>query len=203
MTPPRVPRNRVARRSSARWCRVPPSPALAVRPQARPVAPKITKMPHAHLDASLTIHAPARVVFDRMNDLSRFNDWNPFPAMDPTTVSRHEGPASGPGAVFEYEGKRLGKGRMQIASTEAPRHIAIDMTFWRGATPAHAKSAFVVVEAGDDTEVHWTFDEDRGFGMYLLGKLMFDRMMTNTFRGGLEKLRTLVEAEVRASSARG
>ena len=154
-------------------------------------------MPHAHLDASVSIQAPAQTVFDRMNDLSRFNDWNPFPAMDPTTVSRHEGAVAGPGAVFHYEGKRLGRGRMEITSIEAPRRIDIGMTFWRGETASHSKSAFVLSGTGGTTEVHWTFDEDRGIGMYLMGKLMFDRMMTGTFRKGLETLKSLVEAESR------
>jgi uncharacterized protein YndB with AHSA1/START domain len=154
-------------------------------------------MPHTHLDASISIQAPAQRVFDRMGDLSRFNDWNPFPSMDPTTTSSHEGPAFGPGAVFNYEGKRLGKGRMEITTVHAPHRIDIDMTFWRGHSETRSKAAFIFVGAGGVTEVHWTFDEDRGVGMYLLGKLFFDRMMTNTFRGGLETLKSLVEAESR------
>jgi len=43
--------------------------------------------------------------------------------------------------------------------------------------------------------VHWMFDEDRGLGMYLLGKLFFDGMMTRTFSGGLQTLKTLIESE--------
>ena len=152
-------------------------------------------MPHAHLDASITIDAPAERVFARTNDLGRFNDWNPFPSMDATTTSRHEGPASGPGAVFTYEGKRLGRGRMEIISVEAPSRIDIQMTFWRGDAATHAKSAFVVTSHGTRSEVHWTFDEDRGWGMYLMGRLLFDGMMTGTFQSGLEKLKALVEAE--------
>jgi hypothetical protein len=31
--------------------------------------------------------------------------------------------------------------------------------------------------------------------MYLMGRLFFDRMMTDTFRSGLLKLKALVEAE--------
>ncbi len=152
-------------------------------------------MPHTHLDAAIAIQAPPQVVFDRMGDLSRFNDWNPFPAMDPTTTSSHEGPASGPGAVFNYEGKRLGKGRMEVAAVNAPCRIDIHMTFWRGNRATRSKSAFVIVGAAGVTEVHWTFDEDRGFVMYLLGKLFFDRLMTSTFRSGLQKLKSIVEAE--------
>lgn len=158
-------------------------------------------MPLAHLEASLAIDAPARVVFDRMNDLSRFNDWNPFPAMDPSTTSRHEGPASGPGAVFCYQGERLGKGRMEIVEVESPARIAIAMTFWRGETASHSKSAFLVSEVAGVTTARWTFDEDRGLGMYLLGKLVFDRMMTRTFHDGLAKLKALVEDESKRTSA--
>ena len=152
-------------------------------------------MPHAHLDASIQIQAPAQAVFDRISDLSRFNDWNPFPSMDPTTVSRHEGAAAGPGAVFHYEGKRLGKGRMEIVSVDSPARVDIAMTFWRGGEATHSKSAFLLAEVGGVTEVHWTFDEERGVGMYVLGKLLFDRMMTRTFRSGLETLKSLVEAD--------
>jgi uncharacterized protein YndB with AHSA1/START domain len=152
-------------------------------------------MPHAHLDASTRIHAPADAVFRRMSDLSRFNDWNPFPSMDATTVSRHEGPDAGVGAIFHYEGQRLGKGRMEIVSVDAPRRIDIAMTFWRGNTETRSVSAFLLAEQGEDTEVHWTFDEDRSLGMYLMGKLMFDRMMTGTFTSGLVALKALVEAE--------
>jgi hypothetical protein len=47
------------------------------------------------------------------------------------------------------------------------------------------------------TEAHWTFDDDRSLVDYLMGKLFFDRMMTGTFRSGLEKLKSLVEAEAR------
>jgi uncharacterized protein YndB with AHSA1/START domain len=154
-------------------------------------------MPHAHLDARITIHAPAEAVFARMSDLSRFNDWNPFPSMDPTTTSRHEGPAAGLGAVFQYEGQRLGKGRMEIVAVERLQRIDIAMTFWRGSSVSQAKSAFVIREAGGSSEVHWTFDEDRGIGLYLMGKLMFDRMMTGTFTRGLATLKSLVEAESR------
>ncbi|HLP22502.1 MAG TPA: SRPBCC family protein [Microbacteriaceae bacterium] len=156
-------------------------------------------MPHAHLDATVRISAPADAVFARLQDLSRFNDWNPFPSMDPTTVSTHEGPASGPGAIFTYEGKRLGKGRMEITSVEAPSRVNIRMTFWRGASTSEASSAFTVHPTDGGSEVHWIFDEDRGFGMFLAGKLMFDRMMTGTFTSGLERLKALVEAEAHSA----
>ena len=130
-----------------------------------------------------------------MQDLSRFDDWNPFPEMDNTTVSTHEGPAAGVGASFTYEGKRLGKGRMEIISVDAPARVDIKMTFWRGSSANDAASAFVLVAKDGGTEAHWTFDEDRGVGMFLAGKLMFDRMMTGHFTNGLNKLKALVEAD--------
>jgi hypothetical protein len=76
-----------------------------------------------------------------------------------------------------------------------PQRIDIDMTFWRGNSATRSKSAFVIVGAGGVSEVHWTFDEDRGVGMYFMGKLFFDGMMADTFRRGLQRLKSLIEAE--------
>ena len=154
-------------------------------------------MPHAHLDVSVTINAPARVVFDRMNDLSSFDDWNPFPEMDPTATTQHSGAESGLGAVFEYEGQRLGKGRMEIVSVDEPRQVEVALTFWRGEkVTGRGTSLFVVAENPDGTvDAHWTMDQDRGVGMHLMGTLMFDRMMSGTFVKGLEKLKKLVETD--------
>ena len=152
-------------------------------------------MPHTHLDVSLTIDAPAQLVFDRMNDLSRFDDWNPFPEMDPSTTTQHSGAASGVGAVFSYEGKQLGQGRMEIVSVDEPHQIDVALTFWRnGKLTGHATSSFTVAEApGGGVDVHWTMDQERSLGLYLMGKLMFDRAMSGSFSRGLEKLKALVE----------
>lgn len=68
--------------------------------------------------------------------------------MDPTTTSSHEGPACGPGAVFNSEGKRLGKGRMEVASVGTPHRIDIDMTFWRGNGGCERDSAEAALWAG-------------------------------------------------------
>lgn len=152
-------------------------------------------MPHAHIDVFVHINAPAQVIFDRMSDLSRFNDWNPFPEMDPTTTTSHEGPASGVGSVFNYEGKRLGRGRMEIVSVEAPRQIGIALTFWQGEKASEAQSTFVIQDAPEGgCIVSWTMDQDRGFGMWLMGKLMFDKMMSKTFGSGLNKLKVILES---------
>lgn len=153
-------------------------------------------MPHAHIDVSLAINASAQTVFDRIQDLSRFNDWNPFPSMDPTAKSTNQGPDAGVGAIFNYQGDRMGKGRMEIVSVDAPRRLDFDMTFWnKKGVPDSATSAFEIVDGpGDTVIVHWLFDQQRGFGMWLGGKLFFDRMMGGTFTKGLENLKVLVEA---------
>jgi hypothetical protein len=114
--------------------------------------------------------------------------------MDKTATSKHEGPDSGVGSIFTYEGKQLGKGRMEIVSVDAPRQVDIKMTFWQGDKEQGGTSAFVIADGpGDSVIVHWVFDQDRGFGMWLAGKVMFDRMMGGTFTKGLQKLKVLIE----------
>ena len=73
-------------------------------------------MPHAHIDVSVAINASAQTVFDRMQNLARLNEWNPFPEMDKTATSKHEGPDSGVGSIFTYEGKQGSAARLGDSS---------------------------------------------------------------------------------------
>jgi len=143
-----------------------------------------------------------RIDFDDLHfERRRYDGWKPFPSMDQPAVSRHEGPAVGPDAVFQYEGKRLGKGRTEITSMQAPHDVDIVMTFLRGDTAMHAQSAFFIHGTGDSSDVHWTLDEDRGVALSVMGALMFDRMMTRTFEGGLRALKALIESDARGDAA--
>ncbi|ODU79661.1 MAG: hypothetical protein ABT08_00775 [Microbacterium sp. SCN 71-21] len=153
-------------------------------------------MPRQYVDVVEHIDAPAEAVFDRINELGRFNDWNPFPTMDPTTVTSNEGPTSGVGSVFLYEGKRLGKGRMEITGTERPSRLNVAMTFW---TPKPSTSDVVfsiTPAAAGGVDVHWIVSGEVNVRTWIMGKLFLDKMLANTFLTGLGTLKTLVESEI-------
>src|SRR5882724_9310075 len=72
-----------------------------------------------------SIKAPPEKIFPYLNDLRSFGTWSPYEKKDPAMQRTFSGPASGKGAVYEWEGdKNVGKGRMEIADTAPPSKVA-------------------------------------------------------------------------------
>src|SRR6266850_5363974 len=62
---------------------------------------------------SITIPAPAEVVFAQVNDLHKWEAWNPWGKLDPAMKQAYEGAPAGAGAVYTWAGNRqVGEGRM-------------------------------------------------------------------------------------------
>ena len=76
------------------------------------------------------IDAAPRQVFAAINDLRNWPSWSPWAKLDPNAETHYEGPAAGPGAVFEWSGDRtIGAGRMTIVDSEPGErvHLKLDM----------------------------------------------------------------------------
>ena len=70
------------------------------------------------VERSTTVAAPAAKLFPLINDLHRFNTWNPYNRKDPAMRGTYSGPAAGSGAVFDFQGnKEVGKGRIGITTS--------------------------------------------------------------------------------------
>jgi hypothetical protein len=69
------------------------------------------------------------IVYDTLNGFSRFKDWNSIPLRDPKMTSKISGPASGVGAMFEYDSEesQVGKGRWKIVESVPNEKIAIEI----------------------------------------------------------------------------
>ena len=146
------------------------------------------------LQTSIAINAPAKKVFDVMLDLTRFDEWNPFRVMDPTSVSTVTQKKPGVGSTYDYVGKRIGRGRMLVTEASRPSVIVEEMTFYNRKTET-ARVEFRLVEEAAGTLVTWSMTGTRGLGGRLMTKLLnLDKMMGKTFAQGLEKLKTLVES---------
>jgi uncharacterized protein YndB with AHSA1/START domain len=147
------------------------------------------------LQTSITIDAPAKKIYDVMLDLDRFDDWNPFMTMDPTTTTKVTQSKPGPGSLYEYEGKRIGRGQQVVLSVERPSLIVSEMTFF-GKKTNTAIIEFRIQQETAGTLVTWYMEGERG----LMGKFMgvvigFDKMMGKSFASGLASLKTLMESE--------
>jgi hypothetical protein len=148
---------------------------------------------------SVRIQAPAEQVHALINDLHRFNRWNPYEKKDPQLKGRYSGPAAGPGATYEFEGNRnVGKGSLRVLDSHAPDQVTMELVMLE---PMAARNTvrFTLVPQGDATEVTWAMHGASPF----LGKLMglffdMDKMVGTDFEAGLAALKSLAEQQKQA-----
>jgi hypothetical protein len=141
--------------------------------------------------ASILIEATPAKVHEVLNDLGRLDDWSPFVAMDKTVTSKVSEKSFGPGATYDYVGKRIGKGRMEIISS-GPDCIRSTMTFFNKKTEV-ANTEYCLEPEFEGTRVTWTMSGERDLMGHLLGTLVFDKMMANNFSNGLKVLKAVIE----------
>lgn len=67
------------------------------------------------------------IVYDTLNNFSRFKDWNAVPQRDPKMQVKISGPAAGVGATYEYDSKEIGKGSWKIVDSVPNERIAIQI----------------------------------------------------------------------------
>ena len=145
------------------------------------------------IKTSIVIEATPAKVHEVLNDLGRLDDWNPFLSMDKTVTFSLSEKTVGPGAIFDYSGKKIGKGRMEIISS-GPTCIRFNMTFFQKNKTDVAKGEYCLEPEFEGTRVTWTMSGERNLKMHLMGAVLgFDKMMTNNFNNGLKVLKAVIE----------
>src|SRR5688572_4919064 len=72
----------------------------------------------------VTIAAPAAELFEQVNDLRKFQEWNPWAKVDPQCRITYSGPATGVGSSYEWKGnKQVGEGAMTIIESKPDRLV--------------------------------------------------------------------------------
>jgi uncharacterized protein YndB with AHSA1/START domain len=111
------------------------------------------------------------IVFDTLNGFARFKDWNAIPLRDAKMKSKISGPASGVGAMFEYDSEesQVGKGSWKIVEVVPNEKIVIDIDNDRHG--ANKRTEFRLKPTGNNNrnvEITQTYKVD--YGWNLLGR---------------------------------
>jgi hypothetical protein len=142
-----------------------------------------------------TISAPPDAIFDQLDDFHRWTGWSPWEHVDPNMNRDYEGPDSGVGAAYAWQGTRkAGAGRMEIVASRRATSLTIHLAFLR---PFSSESTvvFTLVPKGDATIVTWAMTGPKTFVTRLMGVFTsMDKMIGADFEKGLAKLKGLVEA---------
>ena len=141
-----------------------------------------------------SIKAPPEKIFPFINELQRWGAWSPYEKKDPAMKRTFSGPASGKGAVYEWDGdKNVGKGRMEIADTAPPSKVTIKLDFIK-TFEGHNVAEFTIDGNGDSTNVTWAMYGPAPYVSKLMGVFFnMDNMIGKDFEAGLANLKSITE----------
>jgi uncharacterized protein YndB with AHSA1/START domain len=150
-----------------------------------------------HVEREIEINAPPAIVFEEINDLHRWPNWEPWGTEYDSTVEHvYIGPDSGKNAQRTWQGEKVKTGRQVIVASEPPRRVAQEVWF-DGSGPT--QSEFNINAFGTGVRVKWSFDIDLG-NVNPIPRLFASQMDSGLgadFERGLTKLKEVAEKRAR------
>ncbi len=144
---------------------------------------------------SVRVAAAPAAVFAHVNDLHRYQGWNPFSKLDPAATHTFEGPGAGTGAVLAWDGNnQIGAGRMTLVESRPDELVKFKLEFKRP-MEGGAEAAFTFKPESGETLVTWDMTGERNYICKVMGMFInMDKMIGGTFEDGLASLKSTVES---------
>jgi len=147
------------------------------------------------VERSQAIAAAPDVVWPKVGDLTKWNDWSPWASKDPSMESTYTGDPGAVGSTSTWTGNRkVGEGSMTITGSEARNKVDIDLQFLK---PFKDEATVeMLIEATDSgSKVTWRMHGEHSTMTKLMGFFgrTMDKMVGPDFEKGLAKLKTIVE----------
>lgn len=145
---------------------------------------------------SLTMNAPAAVVFEQVNNLKKSEQWSPWAKLDPNMKVTYEGPEAGTGAKYSWAGNaQVGEGRMTIVESKPNELVKTQLDFikpFQGTNMAE----FALKPEGSQTTVTWSMYGKNNFIGKCMGLFMnCEKMIGDEFDKGLASMKAIVESK--------
>lgn len=148
------------------------------------------------VERSTRIEAPAEKIFPLINDLRAWNGWSPYDAKDPAMQRTFSGAASGPGAVYAWNGNRdVGQGRMEILAATPPSQVTVRLDFIQPFQARNMAEFTLRPDGnGNGTDVTWALHGPSPYISKLMGLVFnLDHMVGKDFEVGLANLKRVAE----------
>ena len=144
-------------------------------------------MPKTHVSKSIEIQAPPEKVFNTLNNFNHWSPWSPWLICEPEAMVKVAEDAK----FYEWEGKRIGSGNMQITAENPHSTIDYDLMFlkpWK----SKAKVRFKLIPEGEHTRATWIMDSSLPFFMFWMKRSM-EAFIGMDFDRGLNMLKEYIE----------
>lgn len=143
---------------------------------------------------SARMTAPPDRIFAQVNELRKWEAWNPWGKLDPNTKLVYDGPPAGVGASYTWAGNnQVGEGMNTIINSQPGERVLLRLDF---AKPMKATNMaeFTFVPDGSQTVVTWSMTGKYNFVGKVFGLFVnCDTMIGGQFEKGLAAMKSLVE----------
>lgn len=152
------------------------------------------------IEESITINAPAEVIFEEVTDFHTWENWSPWNQMDSNMQSVFSEKTQTVGAWTSWSSDVVGNGRQEIVEAERPNYAKYAMNFGESGDISYA--VFEIEEKEDGaTEVTWSMDgAELPFYLYPMNFIM-KSMIENNYVEGLKNLKSNLESRKEKMSA--
>ncbi|MFC3551142.1 SRPBCC family protein [Lysobacter cavernae] len=151
-----------------------------------------------HLQHSVETNRKMTIVYDTLNSLRRFKDWNPLVLRDPAMQLKLSGPDSGVGARLDYDSKEKGlrQGSWEITASEPGKRVAYALTDIEPGKNKRTEFTFKPTGRNNrNVEITQTYDID--YGWNLIGRyagLYVSSNVGEDMKMGLSRLSNMLAA---------
>lgn len=141
-----------------------------------------------------SIKASPETIFALINDFDQWAAWSPYEKKDPAMKRSRSGAPKGKGAVYAWDGdKNVGKGRMEIADSQPPAKVTINLDFEKP-FEGHNTVVFTIEPKGDAVNVTWAMTGRCAYIAKVIGIFIsMDKMIGSDFEAGLASMKTVAE----------
>jgi len=147
------------------------------------------------IEKTITINAPATIVYEHLSRLENFNKWSVWSQQDSTVKHTLSGTDGTVGAVSSWTGSPeiSGDGKMEITVLEPGKKVGHHITFIKP-QKRKADAFFTLNEINSVTSVTWNFElaTPRPWNIFNLFYSM-DKQMGSDFENGLKALKATIE----------
>ncbi|HVY94425.1 MAG TPA: SRPBCC family protein [Bryobacteraceae bacterium] len=152
-----------------------------------------TRPDQFRVERSIAINAPTAKIYPLIADFHNWRAWSPWENLDPDLKRSYSGAPAGEHAVYEWEGRKAGTGRMEIKHASPDWHLFIQLDFIKP-FEGHNTAEFTLTPSANATTVNWAMYGPNKF----IGKLMsvfmsMDKYLGGQFEEGLRNLKAAAE----------
>ena len=148
------------------------------------------------LDRSIVVNKPVAEVFTTLGDFNNWNIWSPWIIQEPSCSTSATGDPVSIGHQQEWNGNRIGSGKMVLIEKTENQRLAYDLFFispWK----SHSKTQFELTpvtdaEGNETTKITWLMQGTLPIFLFFMKKMM-SVFVGGDYERGLKMFKEYVE----------